>query len=87
MSIPENLLTYLERREKARLDEFTELMGSLSPREQSLIREAAVMGFVQGTMAAGGIPREHFPKDSEITQRVVEGCRGMSDIYPTIAGM
>lgn len=87
MTIPENLLTYMREREKARMDEFTALMESLSPREQSLIREAAVMGFVHGTMAAGGIPREHFPKDSEITQRVVEGCRSMSDLYPTIGEM
>ena len=87
MTIPEDVLTYLQKREKARLDEFAALMETLSPREQSLVREAAVMGFVQGTMAAGGIPREHFPKDSEITQRVVEGCRDVPDLYPTIAGI
>lgn len=87
MTIPEDVLTYLQKREKARQDEFAQLMSALTPKEQSLVREAAVMGFVQGSMAAGGLPRERFPSDTEITQRVVEGCQNFPDLYSTISGL
>lgn len=87
VKIPEDVLTYLQKREKARQDEYAQLMGTMTPKEQSLVREAAVMGFVQGAMAAGGLPREQFPSDTEITQRVVESCQSFPDLYTTISGL
>jgi hypothetical protein len=58
-------------------------------RTAKLIREAAVMGFVQGTMWGRAFPdrreEEQFPRDSDILGRVMRGARSHRDLYPTLS--
>lgn len=64
----------------------TSMYESLTPREQSLVRDAAVMGFVQGSRITIE-ERGKFPADSEIIEEVLLACQWMSDLYPTIGGL
>lgn len=80
----ELLEKYLAGRERARWDEANEMFETLSERERALVRDAAIMGFVQGSMAAGGISRESFPKDRVILRDTLLGCSEHKDLYPTI---
>jgi len=75
---------YLQGRDQERTQEFAEIHGKLSEREQALVRDAAIMGFVQGTLAAGGLPREDFPSDRVILRETLLGCKSHKDLYPTI---
>jgi hypothetical protein len=57
-------------------------------RTAKLIREAAVMGFVHGSMWGRAFPDRHggeqFPRDSDILARVMRGARSHRDLYPTL---
>jgi hypothetical protein len=63
----------------------------LGKRTARLVREAAVMGFVQGSMwgeVQGHKPRAErspHPKDSEVLDRVMLGARKHSDLYPALS--
>ena len=63
----------------------------IGKRTAKLIREAAVMGFVQGSMwgeVQGYKPRAErspHPKDSEVLDRVMRGARKFPDLYPTLS--
>jgi hypothetical protein len=81
--IDEFLIDYLTRQDAARVDRAAAVFGALTDRERLLVREAAVMGYVRGTMALKG---EKIPKDSAITQEVVTACLSFPDLYPTITG-
>lgn len=93
----EGLQRYLAAGEKRRQDETTAMIDNLTEREQALVREAAVMGFVQGAMAeAGGVrakalTRESeggtYPGDTNVMRLVVSHCHSMPDLYPTIASL
>lgn len=80
--IPDWLVDHLVEREQARHDAAAEVFGALTERERLLVKEAAVMGYVQG-MRHADVP---IPKDSVITARVVEACLAFADQYPTISG-
>lgn len=77
----EQLLGYLAARDQQRVDRFDRLMGSLSERERRLVREAAVMGYVQGTLAPAGAP---IPPDSETAFRVVSSALDFPEQYPVL---
>lgn len=79
----EFLIDYLTRRDAERADNAASAFAALTERERLLVREAAVMGYVRGTMAPKG---EKIPKDSAITQEVVTACLSFPDLYPTITG-
>ena len=55
----------------------------VSKRTEQLIREAAVLGFVQGSRLAG--QRVEIPKDSEVVRRVLRAAESFSDLYPTLS--
>jgi hypothetical protein len=55
----------------------------LKPRDQRLVREAAVMGYVLGTRSDIK-PDDEFPSDSTIVQEVLLACEDFGDLYPTI---
>lgn len=64
----------------------------LGKRTARLIREAMVMGFVQGSMWGEFNPRSHrndseskFPLDSDIVARTLRGAQSFSDIYPLLS--
>jgi hypothetical protein len=66
-----------------RLEEAAEAFLALPDREQRLVREAAVMGFVQG-VAAGAVSGR---ADAEILFQVLDAARSFNDLYPTLAGL
>lgn len=85
--LPEGLLRYFQIREQHHADDIAAVLARLSPREQALVREAAVMGFVRGAMfAAGGRKTPEMPRDSRVLAEVVGACLSFPDLYPTLTG-
>jgi hypothetical protein len=78
--LPADYLRYLAKRDADRATTTAETYAALTEREQRLVREAAVMGYVQGTRHPVG---EKHPKDSWVTQLVVQECLAFPDLYPT----
>jgi len=78
----EQLADYLTAREHERDQRTTNALAALTPREQALVREAAVMGYVQGAMSQRG---EAIPPDSKILRQVVTACLTMPDLYPHLS--
>lgn len=81
----DGLSRYFEARRAQHETDRNAVMGALTKREQALIRDAAVMGYVQGTM----VPRSRsdgsdIPPDGQILASVLDGCLAMSDLYPAI---
>jgi hypothetical protein len=62
------------------------ILDRLEPREALILREAAVMGFVQGVMWAGALHERQVPPDREIVYRTLDGIGGFPDTYPTLNG-
>lgn len=85
MSTPlEQLVGYFEIRAKQRAEARERLAVGFTERELRLIREAAVMGYVQGVQS--GPHRDRIPPDSQILIEVLDACLVHSDLYPTITG-
>ena len=81
--LPEALLTLFANREAERHQRAAERFATFTERERVLMKEAAVMGYVQGSMHPKG---DLIPKDSWILARVIESCLGCPDLYRTISG-
>lgn len=80
--IPEALLNYFSARQRERHERVNRVVGSLSEHERALVREAAVMGYVQGTLdQRAGV---EFRKDSAIVWTVIDACQAHADLYPTL---
>lgn len=82
--IGEELVRYLAARDAQRNDHVTRILGALSERERQLVCEAAVMGYVLGSL--GATPPKKAPKDLTIVWRVIDACRAEADLYPLIGG-
>ena len=80
--IPPELIDYLVDRDRAREERIDQALGALTPRELALVREAAVMGYVQGDLAPQG---QAIPPDTSILRRVVSACLTVPDLYPTLS--
>jgi hypothetical protein len=81
-SVPDFLVDYFTQREASRAQAVARVLTSLTERELLLVKEAAVMGWVQGM-------RHHdlaCPGDRKILASVVDACLSFSDRYPTISG-
>lgn len=83
-SLPEGLADYFAAREQLRIRAVHRRWDALSKREQRLVREAAVMGYVQGVRSQPGSHGATIPHDNEIVTRVIDACAAMRDLYPTI---
>lgn len=81
--IPANIAQYLAARDAERTNRVIKALKDLSDRERNLIREAAVMGYVQGRQSGRG----SIPGDNEILRNVILGCQDMDDLYPTISSL
>ena len=81
MNLDASLLAYFETRQQQRADDRNAVLRGLTKREQQLVREAAVMGYVRGTMA----PDKDIPDDSDVTAFVIDCCLGFPDLYPAMA--
>lgn len=77
------LAHYLQLCDQARAERVSTRLRALTDREQTLVREASVMGYVQG-MQAAEVGVTTIPGDQEIVARVVEGCIAMSDLYQVL---
>jgi hypothetical protein len=78
---PAELLVYLAKREEQRAQRVTRALNALTERERALVKEAAVMGYVQGAM------RGDTPPDSVAVHTVIDACFAFPDLYPTIAAL
>ncbi|MFD9630114.1 hypothetical protein [Streptomyces violascens] len=81
--LPEWLTTYFDRQARARAAAVAEVLDGLTDRERGLVHDAAVMGYVRGTMHPRG---EDIPKDSVIVADAVNACLAYADLYPTLTG-
>lgn len=85
--LPAGLLRYFAIREQHRADEIAAVLNRLTEREQVLVREAAVMGFVRGSMfGAGSQKTPEIPRDSRIVAEVVGAVLSFPNLYPTLTG-
>ena len=80
--IPDFMLGYLARRDAQHAEDVRRTLAGLTPRERSLVKDAAVMGYVRGTMAAEG---ERIPRDSAILAEVIGACLAAPAKFPAIA--
>lgn len=83
IDVPDWLHDALVERERERAAERTEALGRFTDREQRLIREAAVMGFVRGTFCPVG--QCAIPRDRHIVADVIAGALSHPDHYPLLA--
>lgn len=81
-SVPGFLVDYFTQREAARARAVANVLTGLTERELLLVKEAAVMGWVQG-MRHHDLP---YPGDRQALATVVDACLSFSDLYPTISG-
>jgi hypothetical protein len=78
--LPDVIVQYFAQRETNRADAVTAVLAGLTERELLLVKEAAVMGWVQGM-------RHHdlaYPGDRQALATVVDACLAFPDLYPTI---
>lgn len=82
--LPEGLERYLAVRQADRERAVDVALARLTPQEQRLVREAAVMGYVQG-MRSGAGPDDRPPPDTVVMRLVVDACLALPDLYPVIS--
>lgn len=86
----EDLMTklagYHARRTAERAERVEATLAAMTPREQRLVREAAVMGYVRGQIA-GRCGEDRPPSDTAVLTEVIACCREMPDLYPIIASL
>lgn len=81
--LPDYLVAYLAQRDADREGAAWALFEALTEREQRLVKEAAVIGYVQGVMYSDG--RRDRVADATIVYRALTGARDNPDLYPTLA--
>lgn len=82
--LPETLIRYLAERDTQRAENVDAVVAALTERERRLVREAAVMGYVQGRRHPAD---ETHPKDSAVFSSVIDACLAAPDLYPVISGV
>lgn len=80
--IPKGLISYLATMDRYRARQVDAALRARTPDELILMKEAAVMGYVQGMQAGRDVP---IPKDSAILRMVIGACLAMPDLYPAIS--
>lgn len=92
--LPDELVTYLDTRQKQRATRADRGFATLRPYERRVLREAAVMGYVLGRRAGQADGRNgvsildtptDFPGDFDIVRSVLQHCDSTSDLYPYLA--
>lgn len=69
--LPESLIRYLAARDAQRADNVRSILDALTIREQRLVQDAAVMGYVRGKMSTRDEP---VPKNGVILGEMVDAC-------------
>ena len=80
--VTQQLVAYMDARRKQRDEEAAAKWEALSPREQHLVKEAVVMGWVQGAMA-----REVQQSDMSMVRTVLQQVESFPDLYPTLCAL
>lgn len=83
VQLPADLAAYLAEMDRQHASAVNRVFDTLTPYEQRLIREVAVMGYVRGHIA--GRCGADIPKDSATVYEVIDACIAMDDLYPLIA--
>lgn len=78
------LAEYMATRDAQELERVNKALEKLSVYEQALVRDAAVMGYVQGLM--DGWVRMDCRRDHDIIFMTVRGCLREPDKYPAVSG-
>jgi hypothetical protein len=86
IKMSEDLMRYLVSREQQRADAVAAVLGRMTEREQRLVREVAVMGYVRGRMSMPGalVNPPPMPSDTAVTREVVDAALAMPDLYPVL---
>jgi hypothetical protein len=79
--LPDFLTAYIADRERARAEAVATFLNSLTDRERALVHDAAVMGYVRGSMHPRG---EEIPLNAPIVADVVNACFAFPDLYPAV---
>jgi len=85
--IADGLLRYFATRRYERNELVDRAMAAMTDRERRLVREAAVMGYVQGVRSMPGGHKATMPGDGVILRLVIDACLVMDDLYPEIGGL
>lgn len=83
-SLPPEIVAYFETRARKREQDIDERLAELTPRERSLVRDAAVMGYVQGRMDERA--RVETPRDTPIMRMVVYAALREDTYYAVLRG-
>ncbi|MFE6103213.1 hypothetical protein ACFVQ4_25095 [Streptomyces laurentii] len=83
-ALPPELAAYFETRARQREQEIDDRLAELTPRERSLVRDAAVMGYAQGRMDERA--KAEFPKDTPIARMVVYAALREDEHYAVLRG-
>jgi hypothetical protein len=78
--IPADLVAYLAARDQDRADDVARTLAAMTEREQRLVGEAAVMGYVRGAHL-----NDPIPSDADIRAEVISACRLIPSLYPAMA--
>ncbi|NUR01405.1 MAG: hypothetical protein HOY79_34220 [Streptomyces sp.] len=79
--LPDYMVAYLAQREAQRAAAIAEFLDGLTEYERGLFHDAAVMGYVRGSMHPAG---ERIPKGTAVVAEVVDACFAHRDLYPTV---
>jgi len=82
-SLPPEIVAYFETRARKREQEIDARLAELTPRERSLVRDAAVMGYVLGSRYQDSDP---FPLDTPIMRGVVYAVLREDTHYAVLRG-
>jgi hypothetical protein len=80
-ALPPEVVAYIHHAEQQRADQVRATVAAMTPREQALVREIAVMAYVRGRLAGWDSSQ---PPDSAVLAEAVTGCLHMPDLYPTV---
>lgn len=79
--LPEYLVTYFADRQAQRAAAVDEFLNGLTEYERGLFYDAAVMGYVRGSLHPRG---EEVPLNKAIVADVVNACFTHDDLYPAV---
>ncbi|WP_331723421.1 hypothetical protein [Streptomyces atratus] len=82
-TLPEWLIAYMDQRATDRANVVNSVLADLTERELGLVRDAAVMGYVRGSLHPKG---EEIPLDAGIVADVIHACLAHAYLYPTLTG-
>lgn len=81
--LPQYLVDYILKRDQQYMQDVNDFLASLTQRERLLLKDIAVMGYVQGMRRP---KNEKIPTDGAIVCTVVHACFAFSDKYPAVRG-